>query len=107
MHTIVLDPHPPNPAAPWLVRTSYGYEWHAKDQTTAETQLREHIAERRLSEAETALIATMAAYAEVLTDCTDDVRDRSYSHVRAAVDENLPAGCLPQTHWNGPPSYIA
>jgi hypothetical protein len=109
MHTIVRDPHPPNPAAPWLVRTSYGYEWHAKDQTTAETQLREHIAERRLSETETALIAALHAYAEVLPDCADNVRDHSYSHVRRAVDKHLPAGCIPQynSNWSGPPTYIA
>lgn len=28
-HTVTLDPNPPSPAVPWLVRTAWGQEWHA------------------------------------------------------------------------------
>jgi hypothetical protein len=52
MHTIEYDGAAPNPAAPWLVRTDDGAEWHTTDEAKAALQLAAWIMRRQERDAQ-------------------------------------------------------
>jgi hypothetical protein len=52
MYTIEYDGAAPNPAAPWLVRTDDGAEWHTTDEAKAALQLAAWIMRRQQQDAQ-------------------------------------------------------
>lgn len=101
-NTITIDEFPPNPAAPVLVRTSDGHEWHTATTESAEQELNAHIAANRLARAEVVLREALAAYKTALPGCTENMRYESYRRVQAEL-KDIPSGALPELSYTGPP----